>query len=68
MAQPNILFVMADQMSAKALPFYGHPVVKTPALSRLAREGVQQLFPTGRLIHSGHERPSRSRSWMCLIN
>jgi len=40
MQKPNILFVMADQMSAKALPFYGHPVVKAPTLSRLAAEGV----------------------------
>ena len=40
MKQPNIVFVMADQLSAKALPFYGHKVVKAPAMSRLAREGV----------------------------
>lgn len=40
MHKPNILFIMADQMSAKALPFYGHPVVKAPTLSRLAKEGV----------------------------
>jgi choline-sulfatase len=40
MQQPNIVFVMADQMSAKALPFYGHGVVKAPTLSRLAQEGV----------------------------
>ena len=40
MAKPNIVFIMADQMSAKALPDYGHKVVKTPALSRLATEGV----------------------------
>ncbi len=40
MDKPNILFIMADQMSAKALPFYGHPVVKAPTLSRLAEEGV----------------------------
>ncbi len=40
MRQPNIVFVMADQMSAKALPFHGHGVVKAPTLSRLAREGV----------------------------
>lgn len=37
---PNILFIMADQMAAPALPFHGHPVVKTPNLSRLAAEGV----------------------------
>ena len=40
MKRPNIVFVMADQLSAKALPFYGHPVVKAPALSRLAAEGT----------------------------
>lgn len=40
MSQPNILFIMADQMSAKALPMYGHPVVQAPALARLAAEGV----------------------------
>ncbi len=44
MAASNILFIMADQMSAKALPFYGHPLVLTPALSYLAGTGV--LFET----------------------
>jgi choline-sulfatase len=38
--KPNILFVMADQLAARYLPFYGHPLVKTPNLSRLAEEGV----------------------------
>lgn len=40
MRRPNILFIMADQMSAKAMPMYGHRVVKTPAMSRLAENGV----------------------------
>ncbi|WP_138934242.1 choline-sulfatase [Roseovarius arcticus] len=40
MDKPNILFVMADQMSAKALPFYGHKVVRASALSKLASQGV----------------------------
>ncbi len=40
MAKPNILFIMADQLAAQFLPFYGHPLVKTPNLSRLAAEGV----------------------------
>lgn len=39
-SKPNILFVMADQMAARYLPFHGHPLVKTPNLSRLAAEGV----------------------------
>jgi choline-sulfatase len=38
--KPNILFVMADQLAARYLPFHGHPLVQTPHLSRLAAEGV----------------------------
>jgi choline-sulfatase len=38
--KPNILFVMADQMAAQFLEPYGHKLVQTPNLSRLAREGV----------------------------
>jgi choline-sulfatase len=38
--QPNILLVMADQLTAIALPCYGHPVVKAPHVARLAEEGV----------------------------
>jgi arylsulfatase A-like enzyme len=39
-AKPNIVFIMADQLAAQFLPFHGHPLVKTPYLSRLAAEGV----------------------------
>ncbi len=38
--RPNILFLMADQLAAQALPCYGHPVVKAPHLSRLAERSV----------------------------
>ena len=38
--QPNILFVMADQLAAPALPVYGHKVVQAPHLSKLAESGV----------------------------
>jgi choline-sulfatase len=38
--QPNILLVMADQLTALALPCYGHPVVRAPNLGRLADRGV----------------------------
>ncbi len=38
--KPNILFVMADQLAARYLPFHGHPLVQTPNLSRLAAKGV----------------------------
>ena len=39
-ARPNILMIMADQLTALALPAYGHKVVRTPHLDRLAAEGV----------------------------
>ncbi len=39
-AKPNILFIMADQLAARYLSAYGHRLVKTPNLDRLAREGV----------------------------
>jgi choline-sulfatase len=39
-AKPNILFIMADQLAARFLPFHGHRLVKTPNLARLAAEGV----------------------------
>jgi len=38
--RPNFLFIMADQMAAPPLPFYGGKVVKARNLSRLASEGV----------------------------
>jgi choline-sulfatase len=36
----NILIVMADQLTPFALGCYGHPVVKSPNIDRLAAEGV----------------------------
>ncbi len=39
-APPNIVLLMADQLTPMALPFYGHPIVRAPALSRLASQGM----------------------------
>lgn len=39
-SKPNILLVMADQLAVPTLPFYGHSLVQTPNLSRLAQNGV----------------------------
>jgi choline-sulfatase len=36
----NILFLMADQLSPHALPFYGHPIVKAPHLQSIAARGT----------------------------
>ena len=41
MNQPNILFIVADQMVAALTGAYGHPVVQTPNLERLAAGGVR---------------------------
>lgn len=38
--QPNILFIMADELAPQVLPFHGHPVVKAPHLTELAGKGV----------------------------
>lgn len=39
--KPNILLIMADQMMPFLMGAYGHPVVKTPNLDRLVKEGVR---------------------------
>ena len=41
MKRPNILFIVSDQMVAELTSAYGHPLVQTPHLSRLAEEGVE---------------------------
>jgi len=38
--RPNLLFLVADQWRAQALPFAGAPDLRVPNLSRLAKEGV----------------------------
>lgn len=37
---PNILLVMFDQLAPQFLPFYGHPLVETPAMAALAENGT----------------------------
>ncbi len=37
---PNVVLVMADQLAAQALPFYGHGIVKAPHLEARAGDGV----------------------------
>ena len=38
--KPNVLLVVADQMTPLLTGLYGHPVVKTPHLNQLAEKGV----------------------------
>lgn len=39
--RPNVLFIVSDQMVAALTGTYGHPVVKTPHLDRLAGGGIR---------------------------
>jgi choline-sulfatase len=39
-AQPNFLILMADQLTARALPAYGNRIAKTPHIDSLAAGGV----------------------------
>ena len=39
-SRPNILFITADQLPASIIGAYGHPIVKTPNIDRLAENGV----------------------------
>ena len=40
-ARPNILFSMCDDQRHDCMSCAGHPVITTPAMDRLAREGVR---------------------------
>ena len=40
MNRPTIVLIVADQLTAAALPAYGNRVALTPNLDRLAGEGV----------------------------
>ena len=38
--KPNILLIMVDELAPQALPAYGHPVVRSPHIDRLAQSSV----------------------------
>ena len=40
---PNILILMTDQQRADTIAALGNPIIKTPALDRLVREGTSFL-------------------------
>ena len=58
--KPNILMIMADQLPARAVGAYGHPLVKTPNLDALAAQGT--LFESA---YSNCPICAPSRASMC---
>ena len=66
MSKPNILIIMSDEHAPMYSSVYGHPIVQTPNMERLARDGAtfdaaycnsplcmpsRMSFMTGRLVH-----------------
>ena len=43
-APPNLLIIMADQHAPMFSGPYGHPVVRTPNMDRLASDGVVSML------------------------
>ncbi len=41
MEPQNLVFIMSDEHNAKALGCYGHPMVRTPHIDRLAASGTR---------------------------
>src|SRR5271168_2687849 len=39
-SRPNIVVLMCDQLGARALPAYGHPLVKSPHIDSIAARGT----------------------------
>ncbi|MCU0246779.1 MAG: sulfatase-like hydrolase/transferase, partial [Bryobacter sp.] len=69
-SKPNVLFILMDDMAARALSCYGNPHVKTPNLDRMAGEGMRftqayvtpQCTPTRATLMTG-QYTARNRMW-----
>ena len=55
--QPNVVFVLADQLRAASLPLYGETQIQTPHLDRLAAEGVVLDHCISTIIFASPLRP-----------
>ena len=56
--QPNILWILTDQHNARTMSCAGEPLLRTPNMDRLAREGVRFSRAYGNSAHCGPSRIS----------
>ena len=56
--QPNILFVLSDQHNARCMSCAGEPLLRTPHMDRLAREGIRFARAYANSAHCGPSRIS----------
>ena len=71
MKKPNILIIQADQLAPQFLASYGHPLVKTPTIDKLADEGVvfdsaytnSPLCAPSRFVMMSGRQPSKIAAW-----
>lgn len=69
--KPNILIIQADQLAPQFLAAYGHPLVKTPNIDRLAEQGVvfesaytnAPLCAPSRFVMMSGRLPSKIAAW-----
>jgi choline-sulfatase len=69
--KPNILIIQADQLAPQFLASYGHPLVKTPNIDKLADEGVvfdsaytnSPLCAPSRFVMMSGRLPSKIAAW-----
>ena len=40
MNKPNFLIIMSDEHSAQYSSVYGHPIIKTPNMDKIAKQGM----------------------------
>lgn len=58
MKKPNILLLMTDQHNARCMSWTGEPLLRTPAMDRLAEDGVRFTNAFANSIHCGPSRIS----------
>lgn len=71
--KPNILFILTDDQGWTTLSCYGNPVLKTPCIDRLARDGMRftdayatpQCTPTRAALLTG-QHVARNKLWHVL--